>query len=399
MGECREMNRGTREGRDRLRVAFCIDNMGIGGTELNAVRTAEGLPSELVDLRVVTWNGEGPLTERYQQAGIPISVFSLRSFKSPDALRQGIRLLRWLRREKIQVVHAHDIYSNIFAVPWARMAGVPFVVASRRFGKSGESLLAASNRRANRLAHRVIANSTRGADHLRREGVPEERIRVLPNFLEDSAFDLPTSQERERLLESLGLPRAARVVGIVANLSPLKDHLTLVRSFKAISEQFPDWVLVGFGEGSERTGIEVLVRDLELEHRVSFPGIRGNRPNLHGFFDISTLVSPDEGSPNSLLEAMAAGRPIVATNVGGIPDLVEDRVNGILVPPGDPPSLANALRELMRDAETRRQMGDLGQRRAQERHSQRSVLDELIGFYLEGAGRGLEKMTTSEVLP
>ena len=229
--------------------------------------------------------------------------------------------------------------------------------------------------------------------------MPEERIRVLPNFLEDSAFDLPSPQKRSELLECLGFFAEARVVGIVANLTPWKDHLTLLHSFKALAEQFPDWVLVGFGEGSERTGIEALVRDLELEHRVSFPGIRGNRPNLHGFFDISTLVSPDEGSPNSLLEAMAAGRPIVATNVGGIPDLVENRVNGILVPPGDPPSLANALRELMRDAETRRQMGELGQRRARERHSQRSVLDELIGFYLEGVGPGLEKMTTSEVIP
>lgn len=392
------MSNFSSESRDRLRVAFCIDNMGIGGTELNAVRTAEGLPKELVDLRVAAWSGKGPLMDRYREADIPVSVFPIGSLKSPEVVRQGVRFLRWLRRERIQVVHAHDGYSNTFAVPWARLAGVPLVVASRRWGVSPSSVRGRVNQWANRVAHIVISNSNCGAGLLGREGLSEGRVAVLPNFVELEAFEILEPELREEGLERMGIPAQARVLGIVANLTPVKDHANLIRAFGVIAGEFRDWYLLCIGEGPQRASIEGLVRQLGLQDRIRFPGQRPSRPNLHGFFDVSTLVSRDEGSPNSLLEAMAAGRPIVATRVGGIPDLVEDNVNGILVPPQDPVSLADALRQLLGNSEACQRMGEAGRKRAEERYSRETVLNQLMGLYVEELGLGLGETLTSEAI-
>lgn len=360
-----------------------MDNLGTGGTELNAVRTAERLPRDQVEVVVAALNPEGPLHDRYDRAGFPVAAFPFPSFVSAGAVREGIRLKRWFREQQIDVAHAHDVYSNIFAVPWARAAGVPAVIASRRWGRGRSSLRNWANRGANRLAHLLVTNSQRGTELLREEGVAAERIRVLPNFLEDEAFDLMGPVERREALAALGIPPDAAVLGIVANLNPWKDHLTLIRAFARVAADMPGWYLVAFGEGEMRSAIESLAASLGIRARVRLPGHVPNRPNPHNLFDISTLASPDEGSPNSLLEAMAVGRPIVATNVGGIPDLVEHGVTGVLVPPRDPEALGEALLHLARDPLARNRLGRAARRKAQRDHSADAVLGKLLQLYDE----------------
>jgi hypothetical protein len=157
-----------------IRLAFCIDTFQIGGTELNAVRWAEHLSAERFRLTVFHLHADGPLRARYQQAGAQLVHLPLRSLYGPRAMRQGIRLARFLAQAHIDVFHAHDIYSNIFGVPWARLARVPVVVASRRWWKSSPSTSwahAIANRWAYRAAHRVRAADATGwcstrEDHL-----------------------------------------------------------------------------------------------------------------------------------------------------------------------------------------------------------------------------------------
>jgi glycosyltransferase involved in cell wall biosynthesis len=363
-------------------VAFCIDNMKVGGTELNAVRTAEQLDRSRFELRVVSLQTEGPLLSRYADAGIPVSFCPVTSMYGPSTARQGVALARLLRRHRVDVFHAHDAYSNVFGVPWARLAGSR-VIASRRWweGLPGLAWRLAS-RTGYRLAHVVLANSESVARLLIAEGVPPGKVAVVRNFVDASAFVRPTTKERAALRQSMGLSDARPVIGIVANLSPVKDHASLLR---AVVHLVPAWptlrvVLVG-DDGGCRKALEELARNLGIADQVVFAGPRPNRPNLHHHFDVSVLCSRSEALPNSILEAMAAGRPVVAADVGGCADAVVDGETGVLVPPANPERLADVIGGLLADPERRQAMGEAAHRRALARYSATSSLAALESLY------------------
>jgi len=377
---------------ERIRIAFCIDNMQVGGTELNAVRTAERLDPSRYDLRVVSLQGHGPLLSRYRAAGIPVDCFPLNSLYGPGALRQGIRLRRYLRAHRIQILHAHDIYSLVFAIPWARLAGVR-TIASRRWWRA---LPGAHWRLATRAGYHfadlTLANSPRVAGLVERmEGLRRERIFVVPNFLDEEAFRILPGAEREQLRAGLGIAPGERVVGIVANLLAVKDHATLIRAFARLARGFPDVKLVLVGEGPCREALSRLATELGLAGRTVFAGTRPHAPNPHALFEVSVLCSTSEGLPNSLLEAMAAGRPVVATEVGAIPDIVVPGENGLLVRPSDPEHLAGAIAELLRDPAAAERMGQAGRQRAEREHRPEVALAALDRLYLAVLGRASER--------
>ena len=364
-----------------IHVVFSIDTMGIGGTEMNAVRTAERLDRSRFRLTVVTLRGEGPLTERYEQMGVPIHRFAIRNLYGPATVREGLRLARFLRRERVAVVHCHDQYSNFFSVLSARLAGVPVIVASKRWFHSplryrlanGVGFRAASTVLANSAA---VATSLREHDHLGRD-----RIVVIPNFVDDQAFDPPSDDVRRDWCRELGIAPGALVVGIVASLLPIKDHATLLRAIAAIAPKWPALCLVIVGRGSELERLQQLANELGIASMVRFAGLRPQVPSFHFLFDISVLCSVSEGFPNSLVEAMAAGRPIVATDVGGVRDAVEHGSNGLLVPSSDPTALAAALDALSGNPELRRAMGEAGARRAREEFHGSHVVGSLEQLY------------------
>src|SRR5258708_16607551 len=237
-----------------MRLAFCIDNFQIGGTELNAVRWAEQLSRERFHLTVVHFQADGPLRIRYERAGARFVHVPLRNMYGPDALRQGLRLGQFLAREHIQVFHAQDIYSNIFGVPWARLAGVPAVVASRRWWHlSPRPSQRIANKWSYRAAHRVLANSPSVAALLtREEGVPPAKIICVPNCLAEDAFRALPPAERASWRTRLGMPTDALVIGIVARLDTVKDHATLLRAFARFRTDAPQARLLCVGEGPQR---------------------------------------------------------------------------------------------------------------------------------------------------
>ena len=375
--------------RDRVHVVFSIDTMSVGGTEMNAVRTAERLDRQRYRLSVVTLRGEGPLAERYERMGVPVLRFPIRNLYGTETVRQGVRLARFLRDEQASVVHCHDQYSNFFSAMAARWAGVPVVIASKRWLHSPLRYRLA-NGVGFRAATRVVANSDAVAASLQRDDrLARDRVVVVPNFVDEAAFEPPSEHVRQSWVRELGLEPNTIVVGIVASLLPIKDHATLLRAVAAL---IPEWAalrLVIVGQGAELDRLRALTDELGITHAVRFAGLRPQVPSFHFLFDISVLSSVSEGFPNSLVEAMAAGRPIVATDVGGVRDAVRHGQTGFLVAPGDPPAFANALRLLLRDADLRRTMGAAGAHRAREEFHAATVVGSLEQLYerlLAGAG-------------
>lgn len=379
----------TRPAKPSLRVLFCTDNLGVGGTELNAVRTAERLAPLGVELQVALLGDDGPLRARYAALGIPVRPFPIASLYGASAIRQGRAFAAHCRSGRVDVIHCHDAYSNVFGSIWGRAAGVPGIIVSRRWGamhNSGKLRLA--NRLAYRLASRVLANSAGvGTSLAKDEGVPPRRVVVVPNFVEPDAFEPPAPESRAAARADLGIPAGARVIGVVARLDPVKDHATLLGAFARLAPALPDVHLAIVGDGPCRGDLEALATKLGLGGRVLFAGMRPHRPNLHHLFDVSALSSLSEGFPNSVVEAMAAARPVVATDVGGVRDALVDGVTGLLVPAGDPAALGAALERVLGDPATAAAMGRAGRERAESLFAAEPVVAGLVSLYGELARR------------
>src|SRR5687768_11869073 len=183
--------------------------MSIGGTEMNAIRTAERLDRSRFRLTVVTLRGEGPLAERYERAGIPVVRFPIHNLQSPATFRQARRLAAYLRRENVSVVHCHDQYSNFFSTLSARLAGVPVIVASKRW-LHWPLRYRIANAIGFRAATRVLANSARVAHSLHvSDHVDEKRIVVIRNCVDEAAFVPPSDAVLGEWRRELDLPDSA----------------------------------------------------------------------------------------------------------------------------------------------------------------------------------------------
>lgn len=368
--------------RRRIRVAFCLDSFDPGGTELNAVRTIEQIDRTRFDVSFIVLSDRGPLAQRVRDAGVPIHAFSLGGFFTLQGLRAGRALVAHLRKERIDILHAHDIYSNIFAVPCGRIAGVPLVIASRRWWHAANRrVYLALNRATYRLAHRVLANAESVGHLVVSEGVREDHVVVIPNFVEDHAFERPGEATLASWRTELGVHPDDEVVGIVANLHAIKDHATLLRAFPAVLAARPRARLVVVGDGVEREPLERLATTLGIRERVIFAGRRPQRPTMHWLFDVSVLCSLGEGFPNSVVEAMAAARPLVVTAVGGVPDVVVEGETGFQVAPSSPDQLARRIVELLRAPSLRARLGEAGAQRARAEYHAPRVIQRLESLY------------------
>lgn len=375
--------------RRRIRVVHVIDNLNTGGTELNAVRTAERLDRDRFELSFLCLQADGPLRARLDAAGVPVRQIPISSLLSASALRRGNEIRMLVREQGIDVVHAHDPYANTLAAPSVRLAGQGAVIVSHRWWRDvHRQRVKLANRLAYRFAHRVLANSPAvGELVVREEGVNRERLVVIPNFVDEEAFTPLTPARRSELRQRVGLGETDVAVGVVANLYPVKNHAMLLRAAGRLATAWPDVKYVLVGEGKERESLTKLAYDLGIADRVLMPGRVAHEPGLPGIFDIAVLTSHEEGFPNWVVESMAAGRPVVATNVGGVPDAVLDGETGLLVGRDDSAALADAIDRLLRDKEFRNRLGVAGTLRARSLYHVTTVIRSLELLYEQLAKR------------
>jgi glycosyltransferase involved in cell wall biosynthesis len=374
----------------RIRIGYCIDSFGIGGTELNAVRTVEALDLNRFEITIFHLHEDGPLRPRYEALGVRLVHLPISRLYAPRTAIQGLRLARILRKRGIQVVHTHDVYTNIFAVPWARMLGGCRVIASRRWlDDVPRPGLVPLNRWSYRLATRVLANSAAVARLLvEEERVPSHKVIEIPNFLEERAFQRVDMPARAAQRRQWGIPEGAFVAGVVARLAPVKNHEMLLRAAQRLDEGVH---VVLVGDGTARAALEALARDLGIQARVHFIGELVSPINLHQFFDVSVLCSRSEGFPNSLIEALAAQCPVVATPVGGVTEIIVDDESGFLVQVDDLDALVCRLQSLRWDPEPRNRVAGIGLGRVRAKYHQSVVIARLASLYRELAGNASER--------
>jgi glycosyltransferase involved in cell wall biosynthesis len=367
-----------------IRVGYCIDSFDIGGTELNAVRTVEALDRQRFVVTVFHLHENGPLRARYEALGVRLIHLPIGPLYSPRTALQGMRFVRLLHREAIQVVHTHDLYTNIFAAPWARLGGCRVIASRRWLDAAPRPGLRPLNRWSYRFAHRVLTNSVLvGKLLVAKEGVPATRVIELPNFLEERAFHRLDAQTRSAQRQQWGVPHDAFVAGTVARLAPVKNHEMLIRALPLLAA---DVHVVLVGDGPTRHALEQLARQLQVESRVHFAGQVVGATNMYQFLDTGVLCSRSEGFPNSLIEALAAGCPVVATPVGGVPEVITDGQTGLLVPVDDWQALARGLQELRANAALRARLTACGLATVRIKYHESVVIAQLEALYQELAG-------------
>jgi len=342
-----------------------------GGTERQMTELLRRLDPSRWEVHLACFEAKGPWFERAAEHAASVAEFPVRSFMRPDILRHMWNFAAWCRSRRIAVVQATEIYSNIFALPAAAAAGVPVRIGSRRgINPDRKRGLVELQRFAYACATRIVANSQASADQLRLERVPDDRISVVPNGLDVARFAARDGRT------------PLRTVTAVGNLRWLKGHDVLVDAAVEILERFPDARFDIVGEGPEREALVARAAQHGVAHAFTFAGHCADVPAKLAASDIFVHPSRSESFPNAILEAMAAGLPIVASGVGGVVELLDDGRTGWLVPPGEDEALASRVMHLMAHPEEGASAGAAARAEALARYSFERMVAGFDEIYL-----------------
>ncbi len=320
----------------QIPVAVFLTGFHPGGTERQMTELIQRLDRTRFDVRVACFQREGAWLSRVE-ACAPVTAFPIRGFARPATLARAAAFARWCRAQRIAILQTCDLYANTFALPAAALAGVPVRIGSRRELNPDKSAgQIALQRQAYRCAHGVVANSHAAARQLEAEGLPPSRVRIIPNGV---------SVDRFTPRELSGRP--VTTILTVANLRAEKAHEVLLAAAAELRPRHPHLRFLIAGDGPRAHELRALAGSLGVDAQVTFLGHREDVPALLAAADVFVLPSRSEAFPNSAIEAMAAGLPLVASRAGGLLDLVDDGRTGLLVPPDDHGALAAALESLM----------------------------------------------------
>lgn len=350
----------------RPRVLHLISSGGFYGAEravLDLCRASlKGLFSPLLASFLDLRKPHLELHEAAGREGVPTRLIRCRHAVDLYAVRQ---IRQVLLEDKIDIMHCHGFKADFHGLLAGRLVGIPLVATNH--------LWTGSNRIVRwyewldgfvlRFFDRVVAVSAPIRDDLTRAGVALRRVAIIPYGI---CLDGDVVPSPEALRSEFGLKPGEIIIGVIARLSPEKGHCHLLRAAQMVLQQEPRARFLSVGDGPLRSMLEQEVEARGLKGSVVFAGVRRDMPRIYALLDLVVSASLREGLPLSLLEALAAGCPVIATRVGDVPRIVRDGITGILVEPGDEAGLAQAILDLLKDASLRDKLGQEGKRLVEE---------------------------------
>lgn len=369
-----------------MNVLQFIGSFHQGGSERQAVQLAKLLSEDgQVNVFVATLNNEGVLLDEVKNLDLPeIAEFKLTSFYDAKFLKQLKNCAGFLKKNKIDAVHTHDFYTNVFGIAAARLAGVKLKIASKRetdgMRSKSQMLL---EKQIFKLSDAIVVNSVAVKNYLITNNVSGEKINVIYNGLDLERLQ-PKISDRKEICELLNLPTDEKIkfITLVANLRhSVKNQPMFLRAAQKVLGKSPDAHFILAGEGELKSDLEKLAADLGIEKNIHFIGRCERVPELLKVSYACVLTSFFEGFSNSILEYMSAGKPVVATNVGGASEAIIENETGFLVESDDDEMLANRLVELLEDEKKARIFGEKGRRIVEEKFSLQSQLENTLNLY------------------
>jgi glycosyltransferase involved in cell wall biosynthesis len=372
------------------RIIQLVDSFDEGGSERQALELTRLLhDSGKYEVYLASLKPDGVLRAQIADLSLgEIPSYPLESFYDRNALTQLRRFVTYLRTNKIDLLHTHDFYTNIFGMTAGFLAGVRVRIASRRetSGMRSKSQQQAQ-RLAYALAHRIVANAASVKQKLVEEGVNDKQVTVIHNGLNLERVVPPASNSRAEILKLVpGLDAVeflpSRFVTIVANMRhEVKDYPMFMRMAQRVARALPDVGFLLAGEGELRVSLERMAVEFGIAGNTFFLGRCENIAQLLKVSDVCVLSSKAEGFSNSILEYMAAGRPVVATDVGGAREAIVEGETGHTVPSGNDRLMASMVVSLLRDPAKANSMGECGRRVVEEKFSSRALLQNTEALY------------------
>jgi glycosyltransferase involved in cell wall biosynthesis len=359
-----------------VRILFAINTLARGGAERQLVELAKGLDPTRFAASVACVIEGGPLARELGARQIPVTIFDARG------LGGLVTFVQHIRRLAPDIVHSFLFGSNVIASIGATIAGVPIVITSRRslgFFKDGRPHYDLLQQVANRFTDIVVANAEAvRVDTIEREGLQPRRVRVIRNGVDLARFANPSDTTATRAALH-GRGREGPLVVVVANLIPYKGLEYFLEAWRTVVREMPNAWAVVVGEGPARSNLEGHSADVAGSLR--FVGSRDDIPAILAASDLVVQSSLYEGFPNAVLEAMAAGRPVVATSVGGTVEAVAHERTGLLVPPRDSAALAHAMLRVLSDNAAAKRFGRAGRERIENEFSVSRMVAQYEDLY------------------
>lgn len=362
-------------------VVHVVENLNRGGLERVVIDLVRAQRAMGMRCRVLCLFGEGPLAEELRADGVDVQACGKRRGVDLRALR---RMRALLRQTPGAILHTHNAVAHYHAVlaavglPLRRVVNTRHAMPAGEGGGRREWLY----RRAMRATDVCVAVCEAARLQLQVQGVrPRVGLVSIPNGIQLGRYQPSCAASRRQLAEVLGLPGGTALIGTVGRLNPVKDQASLIRAFRRVHDAMPATALLLIGDGAERAGLAAVAHAEGVYGSVHFLGDRADVDVLLQGLDLFAMSSMSEGYSIALLEASAAGLPIVATDVGGNAEIVQNAVSGRLVPASDPAALAEAMLSILGDRELAGRMGLAGRAWVLEQGSFRSMAERYAGIY------------------
>jgi glycosyltransferase involved in cell wall biosynthesis len=356
-----------------VRVCFLIDRLTRGGTETQVLALIRALDRRRVEPTLVLLDGTDPESQSLEPTDCPVLRLGLQSLHKPAMFSAAAKLTRFWREHGTDVVQVYFLDSAYLGVPLARLAGVRRIVRVRN---NLGHWLTPTHRWLGRVVGRLADVTLTNCEPARQalldaEGGPAQKVVVLENGVDlDQFAALP-----------LAAKGSAARIGVVANLRPVKGVDVFIRAAAQLAPRFPATTFHVAGQGEQQAELERLIAELGLTGRVLLHGAVADVPAFLATLDVAVLPSHAEGMSNAVLEYMAAGRPIVATDVGANGHLLGGGEFGVLVPPGDPAALAAGIARLLTDPEAAARLAAAARRHVHDRYSRDAMRRRFEDFY------------------
>lgn len=372
---------------EKISILYLIDQMrDMGGAERNLVNILTHIDQTHFHYFLYTFQLESPMKELLEIENIP--CIQLPYPTSPDGIKKYLAWVRKIKQQKIHILHSYFESSDIWGTLLAKLAGIPVIVSSKRdlgFLKSKKVLLA--YRFINPFITKIIAVSDAVKNQVSiQEKVDLDKIVTIYNGVDIFKFNGATDQFSLR--NELKLHSSWPVVGVIANIKPIKGLEYFIQAAAEIVRQFPytHFIIVGSGLPTPESQnyyrqLQTLISELKLGDNLFFLGKRDDIPEILSMIDISVLPSLSEGFSNTVIESMAAGKPVVVTDVGGNAEAVEHGKTGYVVPARDVDKLAEAICALLADRNLAHRMGQAGRLRAKQLFSIETMISKIENLY------------------
>lgn len=359
----------------RIKILFVIGQLPRAGCEMQLWQLLRCIDKTKFVLKVFCLSQNAPLAKDIRKEGIEVFIIPR---EHNLEFRRLLKLYKLTKAERPNIVHTFMPAANTYGRIAAKLAGVPIIIASERGAINRNSIQTYINRALVSCCNLIVANANYIAKWITGyQKINHRRVITIYNGVDISKFQIKIDADAKR--QEIGLNPEEPIVGIVARVHPVKNHKCFLEAARKVLNEYKNTKFVIVGDGPLMNELKAFARELGISGNVIFTSTRNDVPELLLIFDVSVLCSLSEGMPNAVLESMAAGKPVIVTNVGGCPEIVEDGKTGFIVPSNDSTALAGKIMALLANQELANKMGQAGRKHVEANFS----INKMVKSYEE----------------